>query len=932
MTPASVAISRNRLSQILAKEPVPETVELEVVRKNGSIVPVEVRGRFLRDERGKRTAFMGIYRDMTERKRAEAALRAAKEYAETLIKSSIDMIIAVNTERRITEFNPAAEKAFGYQRAEVIDQPVDMLYGDSGLGPNINLQVKTTGGYIGEIKNKRKNGELFDVHLKASPVYDAAGRVVGVMGISRDITDRKHAEDALRESEERYRILNQLISDCAFSFRVAPDGTFVLDWLTDSFFRMTGYDPQEFFDKPNPWERLMSAEAATQLAQVLQSLGPESAGVYDFPIIRKDGQVRWLRGYFHAVRDPRGALTWVYGATQDVTERKQAEDALRQSEERHRIVSQCMSDYAFSLRIEEGKALCLEWLTDSFTRVTGYPVSDFLGKFNPWTHYIHSEDFERVSATIRQMPPGTPTTYEFRIIRSDGAIRWIRSSAYVVRSEKGTITRLYGAAQDITERKHAEDVLQYQRAFEQLVASISKDFLNLTPEEINTGISRALRMVGEFSGIDRSYLFLFRENLAVMDNTHEWCAPGIASVQSQLQNMETKTFPWFVKKLTDFEPIYIPDVGALPPEAQAEKIEFLSQEMQSLISIPLISGKTVIGLVAFAAVRTTNRWTEESLLLLKVVGEMIASALERKWAAERQQQLQAQLLQTQKLEAIGTLAGGIAHDFNNILAAIMGYTELATDDVPSESRTRSNLEEVLTASRRARRLVQQLLTFSRPSHQDRRPVQLHDIVESTLTLLRASFPKHIDIHFPSPPLIATILADPIQIEQVVMNLCVNAAYAIGEHHGVLGIGIEYLEGERTTVPASPRMATPATYCLTVSDSGSGIDAEMLPHIFEPFFTTKPIGQGSGMGLAIVHGIVTSHGGSITVESRPGQGTTFRIYFPPWREPTEAQEATLGYANQELGVYKKDAAGTPFQSTSCCGVLEKGGQCDTDSGH
>ena len=461
----------------------------------------------------------------TERQRTEAALRSAKEYAETLIKSSIDMIVAVNTQRRITEFNPAAEKGFGYQRAEVIGQPVDLLYADASPGPDINRQVRTTGRYIGEVRNKRKNGEIFDVHLEASLLHDVAGNVVGVMGISRDITDRKRAEDALRASEERYR-----------------------------------------------------------------------------------------------------------------------------------IVSQCISDYAFSFRMEDGKTPFLEWITDSFTRVTGYPTSSVLGKSNPWARYMHPQDLERVNATILQMQPNVSSTYEFRLLRNDGEIRWIRSSAYIVRDEKNAVTRLYGAAQDMTERKHAEDALQYQRAFEQLVANISKDFLNLAPEEIDTGISRALQAVGEFSGIDRSYLFLFRENLAIMDNTHEWCAPGIASEQSKLQDMATSTFPWFVKKLVAFEAIYIPDVSALPLEARAEQVEFQSQGMQSLVSIPLVSGKTVIGLLAFAAVRTTKCWTEESLLLLKVVGEMIANALERKWAAERQQHLHAQLLQTQKVSTLNSKA------------------------------------------------------------------------------------------------------------------------------------------------------------------------------------------------------------------------------------------------------------------------------------
>jgi signal transduction histidine kinase len=468
-----------------------------------------------------------------------------------------------------------------------------------------------------------------------------------------------------------------------------------------------------------------------------------------------------------------------------------------------------------------------------------------------------------------------------------------------VRGEKGSVTRLYGAAQDITERKHAEDMLRYQRAFEQLIANISKDFLNLAPEEIDQGVLRALHMVGEFSSVDRSYVFLFHENLTTMDNTHEWCAPGIEPGQSRYRNIPTSTFPWFMKRLTDFEVIYIPEVSALPPEAQAEKVEFQSQGIQSLISIPLVSGKAVIGLLEFATVRTTKRWTEESLLLLKVVGEIIVNALERKWAAGRQYQLQAQLLQTQKLEAIGTLAGGIAHDFNNILAAIMGYTELATDDVPQESLTRRNLESVLAASRRARGLVQQLLTFSRPSHLDRRPIQLHKIVQNTLTLLRASFPKHIDIHFTLPQPIDTIFADPIQIQQVIMNLCVNAAYAIGEHHGVLGIGIDYEVRERATDLVRPGLSIPAVYCLTISDTGCGIAPETLAHIFEPFFTTKPVGQGSGMGLAIVHSIVTSHGGSIAVESHPGQGTTFRVYFPSFQERSATDMARTRLLDQDL---------------------------------
>ena len=171
----------------------------------------------------------------------------------------------------------------------------------------------------------------------------------------------------------------------------------------------------------------------------------------------------------------------------------------------------------------------------------------------------------------------------------------------------------------------------------------------------------------------------------------------------------------------------------------------------------------------------------------------------------------------------------------------------------------------------------------RPSHQDRRPIQLHEIVENTLTLLRASFPKNIDIHLAVPPSQDTILADPTQIEQVVMNLCVNAAYAIGEHHGIVGIGIDHVEGARTTHPVPPGLAPPATDCLTISDTGCGIAPEIRDKIWEPFFSTKG-DRGNGLGLDLVKQLVTAQHGRIVCESTVGVGTQFTITLPQMADP------------------------------------------------
>jgi signal transduction histidine kinase len=241
--------------------------------------------------------------------------------------------------------------------------------------------------------------------------------------------------------------------------------------------------------------------------------------------------------------------------------------------------------------------------------------------------------------------------------------------------------------------------------------------------------------------------------------------------------------------------------------------------------------------------------------------------------------LEAQLRQAQKMEAIGTLAGGIAHDFNNMLAAILGYTELVFDEIPQDSPAWRYLQEVYKAGQRAKTLVQQILTFSRRMEQARTPVQLAPLVEEALVLLRASLPSTIAMHPSIMQDAGTVLADPTQLQQVLLHLGTNAAHAMRAAGGRLEIRVEAVEvDERGTAQPLELPAGPYV-CLTVTDTGQGMPPEVIERIFEPFFTTKGPGEGTGMGLALVHGIVTSHGGAVTVASSVGQGTTVTIYLP-----------------------------------------------------
>ena len=231
------------------------------------------------------------------------------------------------------------------------------------------------------------------------------------------------------------------------------------------------------------------------------------------------------------------------------------------------------------------------------------------------------------------------------------------------------------------------------------------------------------------------------------------------------------------------------------------------------------------------------------------------------------------------MEAIGTLAGGIAHDFNNILSAIIGYTELVLNDVSRDSQMYSDLQEVLKAGRRAGELVSQILTFSRQREKEKKPIQIVSIMKEAIKLMRASLPSTIEFRQNIESNLGNVLGDPTQIHQMLMNLCTNAGHAMREKGGILDVRLTAVEiGSESLIPHMSMV--PGSYVrLSVSDTGSGISENVLERIFEPYFTTKDMGEGTGLGLATVHGIVESHGGTITVDSEVGKGSAFTVYFP-----------------------------------------------------
>ncbi len=241
--------------------------------------------------------------------------------------------------------------------------------------------------------------------------------------------------------------------------------------------------------------------------------------------------------------------------------------------------------------------------------------------------------------------------------------------------------------------------------------------------------------------------------------------------------------------------------------------------------------------------------------------------------------LEEQLLQAQKMEAIGTLTGGIAHDFNNMLAGILGSAELVREDLGPTHPSQEFVQSIVTAAQRARELVQQILTFSRRRESEKRVLPLQPIVGECSKLLRSTIPAMVKITHFIEPHCPPVLAVPTQIHQVIMNICTNAWHALPETGGHIDICLRSVEADATLVSRHPELHTGAYVCLAVTDNGHGMDAATQKRIFEPFFTTKPDSKGSGLGLSVVKGIIKSHHGTILVESEPGRGTTFQIYLP-----------------------------------------------------
>ena len=663
---------------------------------------------------------------------------------------------------------------------------------------------------------RQDTGEVRYIKSYGSVQHDASGKVVKLFGAACDVTERRQSEDALRRSEERYRKLAENSPAVVFQFMMSSQGEFVFPYVSEGVSETMGVSAKEVMDDSNKLLGMIHPDDLQAFREGVEE-SAESLKQYH-KVIRylRGGRSRWIECWSTPECNEDGSIVWS-GFFVDITDRKRAEDELEEAVLRQKEAVKAGNVGLWDWDLVTNKVhYSTEW-----KKQIGFEEDEVDDDYEEWRSRIHPDDLKStLEITQKSIAEGRQNhKTEFRFRHRDGSYRWIMVQASILKDEKGRPVRMLGSHVDVTERKQAEKALAKQRKrFEQILDSFPYGIYIVDKNFCIEYANRSIRM--EFG--DPANLKCY-EYFHALPNACPWCQ------NDKVFQGETVQWEWTSPK---------------------------NDRHYELIDVPLEN-------------------EDGSISKLEVFHDVT----ERKLAEQERAKLEAQLRQVQKMEAIGALAGGIAHDFNNALGIILGNIEMAADDIPQASSAHFSLSEARQACFRVKDMVHQILAFSRQEEREFETIDIQPVVKEAVKMLRSSIPATIEIREEISTEDAFILGDPTQIHQVLMNLCSNAADAMEKTNSVLQVCLDSVDLDAHGVEGLPGLLPGRHIQLTVSDTGHGIAPEILDKIFDPYFTTRETGSGTGMGLAVVHGIIKKHGGIITVDSEPGRGTTFYVFFP-----------------------------------------------------
>jgi PAS domain S-box-containing protein len=787
---------------------------------------------------------VGVERQLAE---SEAQLAA-------IVGSARDAILAVGDDRRISLLNPAAERMFGRTGAEAIGMPITAF-----------LPEGLRDAALSEGLAVRADGETFpvEVSLAATGLTDRKFSTVLV----RDISERKRHETesavdrTILEAMARGEPLPDILAGLTAGYERLFPGTLASVLLQDAEGRHLRHAaapslPRAYcqaIDGVEIGPRVGSCGTAAFTGRTVVvsdiandplwqdyrdlALGHGLRACWSVPILSSQNRVLGTFAlYYRAARvaQPSEVAAVERGANMAslAMERHQVNEALRVSEERCSRALLGSNDGIWDWNISTGES----YMSPRWKELLGFADHEVENRLDTFYSLLHPDDRDRIQEATRQhLEHRVPFVPEMRMRTKSGEYRWFKARGQATWNDEGTPLRVAGTLRDISEMKQAGEALRKNQDY-------LRTIIDNEPECVKV--------------------------VAADGRLLEMNAAGLAMIEAD------------APEAVIGQSMY----GLIAPE---------HREAYQALNSSVCQGQR--GLLEFEIIglRGTRRWMQTHAVPFRQEpdGPFVQLAITRDISEHRR--LEAQLRQSQKMEAVGRVAGGVAHDFNNLLTVINGYSDLLLASAPADGPDHLMLEQVRKAGDRAAGLTQQLLAFSRRQVFEAKVLDLNELLANEETMLPRLIGEDVDVRLVPAPGIWPVLADPGQIQQVIMNLAVNARDAMPEG-GTLTFETANIELDESTRLLHPEVKPGPYVWLSVTDTGCGMDDATIAHIFEPFFTTKGPDKGTGLGLSVVYGIVKQSGGYVYVSSEPGQGTTFNVYLPRHQgaNPVRERPATV----------------------------------------
>ncbi len=652
----------------------------------------------------------------------------------------------------------------------------------------------------------RKDGSVIWCEAGASVIIDKDGGVDRVISAIAEITERKEAEEKLHNLNQT---LKGIIDASPAAILTLDTNSRITLW-SHAAEKIYGWKQEEVLGGPIPFIPAIGlAEYQKIRSHCLSGKALQNIEVLR---VKRDGNPIDISLSTAPLRDEDGNISGTVSISIDITARKKAESAFRESEEKFRNAFE-NGAVGRGILMTDGTIL---QANNSMARTLGMSPQEITERKFP--EFIHAESLNEASCLVQELieKKKTSTAMIGKLLHKDGHSIWVRIFGILVRDTQDRPLYLVIDVEDITRQKEYEE---RQRKYEQIVSS-SKDLL------------------------------------ALISKTYAYEAVNDTFLEYHLRSREQI-------------------VGKTIPELMGESAfrETIRYQFDSALS-----GQIVNFTSEFEFAGSGRRIMHVSFYPFKDSSGTVEGVVVNSRDITETKMMEKRLIQSQKMEAIGALAGGIAHDFNNILSSIIGYAELLMADLDAESDDHEHAKRIYTAGNRAGALVRQILTFSRSSDTEVKPLKIQTILKEVLNLVKSTIPATIEINQSIDNRCELVMADPTQIHQVAMNLITNAYHAMQDTGGKMDIRLE-----NTVIRADDLFdlsLLPGHYvCLVVEDTGHGMDSQTLSQIFDPYYTTKERGKGTGLGLSVVHGIVKEAAGEIKVYSEVGKGSVFRLYFP-----------------------------------------------------